>query len=233
VDQAESEPEAASAVNRDGAAHLADACGVLGIPLVHLSTDYVFDGRLNRPYREDDPARPLNVYGLSKWQGEEAVRARLAAHLIVRTSWLYGVHGHNFVKTILTKAMAGEDLRVVADQFGSPTWTGDLAEALAAMARRILPEGPAVEWGTYHCCGGGHTSWHGFAQAIVDEAHRRGRLGAVRVAPVSTAEYQGPARRPPWSVLDCHKAAAAFNVTPRPWRQGLRDMLGELFHIEA
>jgi len=233
VDRAESEPEAAMAVNRDGAAHLADSCGVLGIPLVHLSTDYVFDGRLDRPYREDDPAQPLNVYGLSKWQGEEAVRARLPAHLIVRTSWLYGVHGHNFVKTILRKAMAGEELRVVTDQFGSPTWTGDLADALVIMAQRVQREGPAVNWGTYHFCGGGYTTWHGFAQAIVDEAHGLGKVGAIRVSPVSTTEYRGPARRPPWSVLDCHQAAAVFNLTPRPWRQGLRDMLGELFRIEA
>ncbi|MBM4294090.1 MAG: dTDP-4-dehydrorhamnose reductase [Deltaproteobacteria bacterium] len=233
VDQAESEPEKAMAVNRDGPAHVADACAALAIPLVHLSTDYVFDGRLNRPYREDDPAHPLNAYGWSKWQGEEAIRSRLPAHLIIRTSWLYGVHGHNFVKTILRKARAGEDLRVVADQFGSPTWTGDLADALVAMTKGIQTEGPAVKWGTYHFCGGGYTTWHGFAQAIVDEAHRRGRLGAVRVSPVSSAEFQGPARRPPWSVLDCRKAAAAFNLTPRPWRQGLRDMLAELFHIEA
>jgi dTDP-4-dehydrorhamnose reductase len=229
VDRAESEPEKALAVNRDGAANLAEACKVLAIPLVHLSTDAVFDGLLQRPYREDDPANPINAYGWSKWLGEEAIRSRLPAHLIVRTSWLYGVHGHNFVKTILQKALAGEALRVVADQYGSPTWTGDLAEALVAMVRAIQKNRGAVNWGTYHFCGGGHTSWHGLAQAVVDEAHQIGRLGAVRVAPISTSDYGGATRRTPWSVLDCRKTEVAFNLAARPWRQGLRDMLSELF----
>jgi dTDP-4-dehydrorhamnose reductase len=133
----------------------------------------------------------------------------------------------------LSKAQAREELRVVDDQYGSPTWTGDLAEALVIMGRKILLEEPRVEWGTYHFCGGGHTTWHGFAQAIVDEALRLGRLEAFRVTPISSAQYPGPARRSPWSVLDCRKAAAVFNLTPRPWRQGLREMLGELFLIHG
>jgi dTDP-4-dehydrorhamnose reductase len=134
VDRAENESDQAFAVNRDGAAHLARACNTLRVPLIHISTDYVFDGQADRPYREDDATRPLGVYGLSKWQGEEAVRRHLTEHLIVRTAWLFGVHGHNFVKTILRLAREREELSVVADQHGCPTWTGDLAEALVTMA---------------------------------------------------------------------------------------------------
>jgi len=225
VDRAESAPDLAQAVNQGGAGHLADACRDLGIPLLHLSTDYVFDGQSRLPYREDDPVNPLNVYGLTKWQGEEAIRSRLAAHLIVRTSWLYGVHGQNFVKTILRLAPEKEELRVVADQCGCPTWTGDLAEALIVMARRIRDGRDAINWGTYHFCGAGWTTWHGFAQAIVQEAQRRD----VRVLPITTPDYPTPARRPGWSVLDCQKIGVFFNITPRPWREGLADMLRELF----
>jgi dTDP-4-dehydrorhamnose reductase len=230
VDRAESEPDRARAVNQEGAGHLAEACRELGIPLLHLSTDYVFDGMANLPYQEDDPVNPLNVYGLTKWQGEEAIRFRLAAHLIVRTSWLYGVHGHNFVKTILKLAQEKEELRVVADQYGCSTWSGDLAEALVVMARHLRDGSGGINWGTYHFCGAGWTTWHGFAQAIVEEAQRRDLVQYIRVVPIPTPDYPTPARRPRWSVLDCQKIGSFFHVTPRPWRQGLADMLRELLN---
>jgi dTDP-4-dehydrorhamnose reductase len=228
VDKAELEPEMAYAVNRDGTGHLAEACGILGIPLMHLSTDYVFDGSLTRPYREDDSPNPLNVYGLSKWQGEEAIRSRLAEHLIVRTSWLYGVKGPNFVKTILSLAQEKDELKVVADQFGCPTWTGDLAQALVGMTRRIH-NGNNIRWGTYHFCGAGQTTWYEFARAIVEEGRRRKTLRVARVLPISTREYPALAPRPPWSVLDCKKIISAFGISPPPWEQGLGAMLTELF----
>jgi dTDP-4-dehydrorhamnose reductase len=229
VDQAESEPEAAFAVNRDGAAHLAAACKQAHIPLVHISTDYVFDGKATRPYREEDPAAPLGVYGRSKWEGEEAVRTCHRQHLIVRTAWLYGRHGTNFVVTILRLAREREVLRVVADQHGSPTWSRDLAEALAAICRRVEQDGDATPWGTYHFCGAGQTSWFGLACTIVEEARARERLRVHRVKPIPTAAYPTPAQRPAYSVLDCRKLQATFGLTPRPWQVGIRAVMQELY----
>jgi dTDP-4-dehydrorhamnose reductase len=228
VDQAERDPEPAFAVNREGPAHLADACHRLDIPLLHLSTDYVFDGNATHPYREDDPVNPLGVYGRSKWEGEQAVRARLDQHLIVRTAWLYGVHGGNFVKTILRLAREREQLRVVGDQYGSPTWTVDLAGALVSMTERVLANRTAIYWGTYHFCGAGHTNWHGFATAIVEAAQRRETLKVREVLPITTAEYPVPAARPAWSVLDCSKIRSNFGVAPRYWQLGLEEMMQRL-----
>jgi dTDP-4-dehydrorhamnose reductase len=149
VDKAESEQELAFAVNREGPGHLADACSKRGIPLVHISTDYVFDGKSSRPYREDDLTNPIGVYARSKWEGEEALRARLDKHIIVRTSWLFGFHGNNFVKTILRLAGERDQLRIVNDQKGCPTWTGHLAQALTQIADRIRKSGKETPWGTY------------------------------------------------------------------------------------
>jgi dTDP-4-dehydrorhamnose reductase len=233
VDQAEREEEPAFAVNREGPAHLADACRRLGIPLLHISTDYVFDGSATRPYREDDPVNPLGVYGRSKWEGEQAVRARLGQHLIVRTAWLYGVHGNNFVKTILRLAREREQLRVVADQYGSPTWTVDLAGALVTMTERVLADRAAVSWGTYHFCGAGHTNWHGLATAIVEAAQRGETLKVREVLPITTDEYPLPAARPAWSVLDCSKITSNFGVAPRFWQLGLEEMLQRLAVLGA
>ncbi len=228
VDRAETETDPAFAVNRDGVAHLAESCAALQIPLIHISTDYVFDGNADRPYREDDPANPIGVYALSKWQGEQALRQRLTQHLIVRTAWLYGIHGHNFVKTILKLASEREEIRVVADQHGGPTWTMDLAVALVEMVRRIISDRSVVPWGTYHFCGGGQTTWHGFAEAIVALGRRWQNLQIQRVVPITTAEYPLPARRPPWSVLDCGKISTSFGITPRPWQDALEAMMQEL-----
>jgi len=228
VDQAESEAELAFAVNREGARHLAEACRGLGIPLVHLSTDYVFDGRSPQPYREEDPARPLNVYGLSKWEGEEMVRRELPRHLIVRTSWLYGAHGRNFVKTILRLGRQQEEIRVVADQTGCPTWAGDLAAALTSMAERIQEAPGGVSWGTYHFCGAGHTTWYGLAQEILARQRLQESWRALRLVPITTAEYPTAARRPGWTVLDCRKVTATFGITPPPWQQGVAAVLAEL-----
>lgn len=229
VDKAESEPDKAFAVNRDGSAYLADACSRLGIPLLHLSTDYVFDGKAKQPYREDAPTNPLSVYGQSKFDGEEAVRSRLTEHLIVRTAWLYGVHGHNFVKTILRLAREREELKVVSDQYGCPTWTGDLAEALVAMAGQIHENQKLIQWGTYHFCGGAPTTWYEFAQAIVKQGRLRENMRAVRVLPIPTSNYPTPAQRPRWSVLECNKIQRDFHIRQRPWKEALEAMFGELY----
>lgn len=233
VDRAESEPDKAFAVNRDGSANLAKICKLFNIPLVHLSTDYVFDGESSRPYQEDDLANPLNVYGLSKWQGEEAIRTYCQQYIVLRISWLFGLHGSNFVKIILRLAREKAELRVVADQVGCPTWTGHVANALMTIIRKIERAPHTIEWGTYHFCGKNQTSWYGFAQSIVEEGRRYERLLAARVIPISTAEFPTPARRPQWSVFSCQKIGLAFRVNPRPWQQGLQTMLSDYYKAHS
>ncbi|MEI2783228.1 MAG: dTDP-4-dehydrorhamnose reductase [Candidatus Competibacter sp.] len=225
VDRAEQEPESAFAVNRDGPAHLAAACARLGIPLLHISTDYVFDGTKTGPYTEDDPAAPLGVYGQSKWEGDEAVRRLLPRHLILRVSWVFGVEGHNFVKTILRLAREREELRVVADQRGCPTYAGDIADVLLELAGRIGQIDADNAWGVYHYCGEPATTWHGFASAIVERARLDEKLKVRTVTPITTADYPTPAARPANSVLDCARLTARFGIHPASWREGLATLL--------
>lgn len=200
MDRAETERDAAWAANCDGAAHIAASCRDMGIPLIHISTDYVFDGTKGGPYREDDPVNPLSVYGASKEAGERAVRDALREHVILRTAWVYSAHGHNFVKTMLRLAAECPALRVVADQTGAPTAAADLAAAIAHIATQIGAGNTA--WGTYHFTGAGAVTWHGFAEAIFARAERW-RGPKPRVEAIATAEYPTPARRPANSVLDC------------------------------
>ena len=225
VDRAESEPELAFAVNRDGPAYMALACAKAGIPLIHLSTDYVFDGEKKGPYLETDPVSPRGVYGRSKGEGEAKVRAHLHEHIILRTSWVYGVHGHNFVKTILRLARGRTVIRVVADQWGCPTSAADLAEAILAIAAQLSGN----RWGTYHYCGEGATTWHTFAEAILAEARKHTPLVTDQVEPITTAQYPTPAKRPANSALDCSLLAKRFGIQPRPWRESLSQMIHELF----
>jgi dTDP-4-dehydrorhamnose reductase len=228
VDRAESEPELAFAVNRDGPAHMALACGRAGMPLIHLSTDYVFDGDKAGPYLETDPVSPLGIYGRSKEEGEGKVRAHLREHVILRTSWVYGVHGHNFVKTILRLARERKVIRVVADQRGCPTSAADLAEAVLEIAARL----GGNRWGTYHYCGEGATTWHAFAEAILAEARKHTLLVAEQVEPITTAQYPTPARRPANSVLDCSLFTRTFGIKPRPWRESLAHVISELLSAD-
>ncbi len=227
VDKAEEEAESAFAVNRDGAINLAQACAVAGVPLIHLSTDYVFDGSKMGPYTEDDPVCPINVYGKSKEAGEREVRERLRRHLIVRASWVYGVHGTNFVKTMLRVGREREELRVVADQHGCPTSAGDIAGTVITLVNRILEGGDDFPWGTYHYAGAGATTWHGLAEAVfvLAAAHWDRK---ITVTPLSTAEYPTAARRPVNSVLDCGRIEAALGIHPRPWREALSEVVTEL-----
>ena len=221
VDRAEQEPALAFAVNRDGPAHLAAACARSNIPLLHISTDYVYDGAKIDPYVEDDPTTPLGVYGASKLAGDEAVGRLLPRHLILRVSWVFGIHGHNFVKTILRLAREREELRVVADQYGCPTYAGDIADTLLELARRTAEIDANSAWGTYHYCGEPATTWHGFASAIVEMARAREPLATRSVIAIATADYPLPSPRPVNSVLDCAKLAARFGIRPRLWRVGL------------
>ncbi len=231
VDEAESEPELAFAVNRDGPAYLASACGKVGIPLVHISTDYVFDGQKKGAYLETDPVSPLSVYGKSKAAGEVAVREHLREHLILRTGWVYGVHGHNFVKTMLRLGREREVVQVVTDQYGCPTYAADLAETILRIAAQVL-EGRQVHWGTYHYCGKGVTSWHGFAEEIFRLASQYTSLKVKRIEPISTAEYPTPAKRPANSVLDCSLVEKEFGIRSRPWSESLARMIKEMFSIK-
>jgi dTDP-4-dehydrorhamnose reductase len=231
VDEAESEPELAFAANRDGPAYLAAACGKVGIPLVHLSTDYVFDGGKQGSYLVTDPVSPLGVYGKSKAAGETAVRKHLPAHLILRTSWVYGVHGQNFVKTMLRLGREREVVKVVADQYGCPTYAADLAETILRIAAQVL-EGRQVHWGTYHYCGKGATTWHGLAQEIFSLAKQYTSLKVKKVDAIRAVDYPTPAKRPFNSALDCSLVARTFNIHPQPWAKSLARMLEVLFSAE-
>lgn len=227
VDRAEEEPALAFAANSEGPANLASACAGAGIPLIHLSTDYVFDGRKQGLYKETDPVCPLGVYGRSKAEGEREVRARLQEHIILRTSWVYGVHGQNFVKTMLRLGQEKRVVRVVADQYGCPTWAADLAEAILALGVQIAT-GDSVAWGTYHYCGEGVTSWYGLATAIFDLAKNYIPLAVEKVEPISTAEYPTRAGRPANSALDCSLLKRTFGVQPRPWQESLAAAIGQI-----
>ncbi len=225
VDRAEIATDRAWAGNCTGPLNLAATCRDAAIPLIHISTDYVFDGSKIGPYREDDPVRPLGAYGQSKEAGERAVRDALAQHVILRTAWVYSAHGNNFVKTMLRLAGQYPVLRVVADQVGSPTAAADIAAAIGAVVEAIAAGN--TRWGTYHFAGGGAVTWHGFAEAIFELATPwRGQ--PPRVDAITTAEFPTPTRRPANSVLDCGRIGAAFGIVPRPWRTALADVIGEL-----
>jgi dTDP-4-dehydrorhamnose reductase len=229
VDRAESEPEAAWAVNSAGAAHIAAACAETATPLIHLSTDYVFDGCKTEPYREDDPVGPLGVYGCSKEAGERAIRAALEPHIILRTAWVYGVYGANFVKTMLRLAGERPVVRVVADQIGCPTSAAEITTALIAIVTHI--ERGGVRWGTYHFAGAGAVSWYGFAEAIFELAATR-LPARPRLIPIRTDEYPTAARRPMHSILDCGKIKAAFSIDPAPWRAALVPVIQQLLPVD-
>lgn len=228
VDKAESEPEAAFAINRDGPAYLAEACAVQGAALLHISTDYVFDGAKSGPWVEDDPVSPLNIYGLSKAAGEAAIRERLERHLTVRTSWVYGaLGGGNFVKTMLRLGGERDRLTIVADQHGCPTAAADLAAALLTLAGRLVCD-PVVPWGIMHAAGQGETTWHGFARAIFAGAAARGARTPVEVAAIPSVSYPTPAQRPANSVLACTRLHRQFGIILPPWAQSLDSVLDEL-----
>lgn len=226
VDLAESNAGAAFATNAEAPARLADEARARGIPLLHVSTDYVFNGRLGRPYREDDPADPLGVYGASKLAGELAVRAGAPRHVILRTAWVISAHRHNFLKTVLRLAMEQPELRVVADQHGCPTGARDIAAALRIIALVHLAD-PAASCGTYHFVNAGSTTWHGLAQAIL-AAHVECGGKQVPVVPIAVAGFPTKARRPANSRLDSMKIGRDFGITPRPWHEVVTEIVSEL-----
>ena len=224
VDLAEQEADLAFAVNRDGVANLADACVAAGIPLLHLSTDYVFDGSLERAYREDDPISPLGVYGESKAAGDIALRERLEKHVILRTSWVFSATGNNFVKTMLRLGRERSELGIVDDQRGCPTSARSIAGALLQIADVCL-QGDAPAWGTYHFCNRPPTTWYGFARSIFAQAEGYDDL---ELKPIATADYPTPARRPANSVLDCTAIEASFGIGQTSWERELAAVLEQL-----
>lgn len=225
VDRAESEPGAAFALNRDAPAAMAVACAARNLAFVHFSTDYVFDGTLDRPYVETDPTGPTGVYGASKLAGEQAVAATGGPAIVLRTSWVYGVHGANFVKTVLRLARDRDEVSVVTDQIGRPTWSRDCAEA-AVLAVDALRDAPGLA-GVYHLSGAGDASWADLAAETLDLSARL-HGPAARVHPITTAEYPTPARRPANSRLDCGKIEAALPWRCRPWRESLAACMNEM-----
>ena len=221
VDKAESEPEIATAINGAAAGAIARAAALRGAPIIQLSTDYVFDGSLARPYREDDPLAPISAYGRSKLAGEVAVAAANPRHVILRTAWVHSPFGANFVKTMLRLGETRDTVRVVADQLGSPTSAFDIADAILAIARRLAAEpGEASLHGVFHLVGSGEANWADFAEAIFAEAQRFGRA-PVAVERIATADYPTPARRPANSRLDTSRLRAVYGVTPPDWRASL------------
>ena len=221
VDQAESDRASAFRVNSAAVAQLAQATAARGVALLHVSSDYVFDGRKKTPYHECDAIAPLNAYGESIAAGEAALRLTNPLHVILRTSWVYAPWGKNFLQTILRLASEKPELRIVKDQWGAPTSALDIARTTLAACQGLLVQ--TFQPGTYHFAGGGETSWHGFAEAIV----ARARL-ATKAVPIPSADYPTAARRPANSRLDCSKITAALGTAPRPWQAMLDEVMARL-----
>ena len=226
VDKAEDETDAAHQLNARVPGWIAEACAAMQIPLIHISTDYVFDGSKTSPYAETDPIKPVSAYGRSKADGEAAIREALTNHVILRTAWVYSAHGGNFVKTMLRLGAERDELSVVHDQKGCPTSAQEIATTITQIAGQLL--GPTPHYGTYHYCGDAVMTWYEFSRAIFEESRKRGAKTPKYVWPIPTAEYPTPAKRPANSVLEMSKIKADFGVSPPPMRQMLTACLDEL-----
>ncbi|HTF96230.1 MAG TPA: dTDP-4-dehydrorhamnose reductase [Cellvibrio sp.] len=220
VDNAEKESDIAFLVNETSLKHLANSCKVLGIPLIHISTDYVFSGMATSPYKSDDQTAPLSIYGKSKLAGEQAIRSLWEKHIIVRTAWVFSEYGNNFVKTILRLAQSRDSLKIVADQWGCPTYAGDLAIAIVKICDELQHKSA---WGTYHYAGATSTNWHGFASAIIQRLSK-----SIPVLPISTAEFPTLATRPNYSILDCSSTIDTWNVKLSDWQGALEKVIPKL-----
>lgn len=229
VDKAESEPELARTVNAAAPGVLAAAAREVGAALVHFSTDYVFDGSGERPWREDDATGPLSVYGSTKLEGEQRIATVLPRHLIFRTSWVYAARGGNFARTMLRLARERAELTVIDDQFGAPTGADLLADVTAHALRALISD--AGKAGTYHLAAAGETSWNGYARFVLERAQEAGqelKAGPQQVRPVPTSAFPTPARRPHNSRLDTQRIRSTFGLALPPWEQGVARMLHEI-----
>lgn len=226
VDKAEEDTDAALAANVTGPANLAGVCAELKIPFLHISTDYVFDGSATRAYQETDEVSPLGAYGRTKWQGEQAVRERCDKHVILRTAWVFSEYGRNFVKTMLRLSAGRDQLKVVNDQVGCPTYAGDIASALLILAKRAVSGEPV--WGTYHYCGDVAVSWWELARQTAAHVHKAGVVENIpEIMGIPTEEYPTPAQRPAFSVLDTAKIES-LGIAPSPWYQRLQQVIEKL-----
>lgn len=224
VDKAEEQVELSYAINRDGPKYLAEAASIVDAVILHISTDYVFDGEGDSAYTEEMKTSPQGVYGQSKRGGELAVAELCPKHLIVRTAWVFGEHGNNFVKTMLRLAESHDALSIVCDQFGGPTYAGDIAAALVRMVD-FIEEGNTPQWGIYHYSGMPHLSWFEFAGAIFKEADAKSVLDkAPRLSPIPTSAYPTSAKRPANSRLDCTKIENQFAIMPSNWKMALENI---------
>lgn len=225
VDRAESEPESAYAINEEGVNNLLVLARLCNCPLFNISTDYVFDGSATQPYKESDPVSPLGVYGQSKRAGELKLELSGQAFINIRTSWVFGENGNNFVKTMLRLARQHDSLNVVADQVGCPTYAGDIAAALVSLAEK-LRAGSEMQWGHFHFSGSEVVSWHSFAQYIFHQAHLAGVISREpRVNPITTAEYPTAAARPGYSVLSTTKISELYGIEASDWRLAITGLL--------
>ena len=225
VDKAEDEVELAFKINRDGPQYLAEACAQHSISLLHISTDYVFDGSATTSYTEEMTIHPLGVYGVSKAEGEQAIRDCLSEHIILRTAWVYGANGNNFVKTMLRLGKDRPQLNVVSDQIGCPTAAADIAKTIIDIVEQMANK-PDNRWGTYHYCSKDSTNWAEFATSIFAVAQNiEPNRPSAHVTPISTAEYPTKSARPAYSVLDCSKIEQAFSIIPPLWHASLQHYL--------
>ena len=232
VDHVESERDAAFAVNAEGPKRLAEICAALDLPMIHISTDYVFDGTGTTAFQETDTPAPLNVYGVSKLSGEDHVRAALKQHIILRTSWVYSPFGANFVKTMLRLAKERGEVSVVDDQVGCPTSAFDIADAILQISNAVLEPGGAVPFGTYHFTADGEASWADVAAEIFETFEARSGC-KIRLNRIPSSDYPTPAARPLNSRLDTRKITDTLGITPRPWREGVRDTVDRLMDEES
>ena len=232
VDQAEKESEIAFAVNSEGPHNLAMLCHEKSIPLIHISTDYVFDGLKPGAYSEDDLPVPVGIYASSKAEGEKRVAMVSKRHIVLRTAWLYGVHGNNFVKTMLRLSREKTEIKVVNDQYGCPTNAAELAAAILTVCRKVHENENFDAWGVYHYCDEGETTWYGFAETIFKMASGYETLAIQNLIPITTQEYPTPVKRPPNSVLSCDKIQRIFGIQRKPWEESLRNMLNRLYGVK-
>lgn len=228
VDKAENEVEQAWAVNCEGVRHLAAVAEQLDIPLLHISTDYVFAGDADKPYQETDATEPTGVYGASKLAGEKTLADGCRQYIVLRTSWVFGAHGSNFVKTMLRLGRERSELSVVADQYGCPTSAASIADTLWALAQRYSTQG-TLQWGVYHFSGTPLCTWHAFAQEIFSQAKAQGLLATVPVVhAITTADYPTAAKRPAWSVMDGSKLYTTYGIAQPDWQKDLKTVVAEL-----
>jgi len=231
VEKAESEIELAFEVNGNGAEILAQICAERQIPLIHLSTDYVFDGKKKQPYTEIDTENPINIYGKSKYEGEKAIRSVLNEHIILRTSWVFGIYGHNFVKTLLKLQKKRSPLNIISDTIGCPTAASDIAMVIIQLVSQVFQK-KQMQWGTYHYCGDNTACWYSFAKEVFKTVSMATGSPLPQIIPISSEDYPSVIQRPANTALSCQKIKNAFGISPCNWEKGVQKVVNTLMNKE-